>query len=187
VAWPVTEAVLAGPRVVLVPLQARHLDGPYISWLNDEEVCRFNSHNVERYTRADAERYLEDVTASGDLVLAVHLADGGDHVGNISLQGIDRSSRSAEFAVLMGDRRVWGTGCATEAARLLVDHGFRTLGLHRIFAGTMAANEPMRRLAARLGMREEGVLRDGMCKLGTYHDVVLFSVLEGEWEAEPAG
>jgi RimJ/RimL family protein N-acetyltransferase len=179
----VTEALLTGPRVVLVPLESRHLDGPYISWLNDEEVCRFNSHNVERYTRADAEGYLEDVAASGDLVLAVHLSETGAHVGNISLQGIDRSARAAEFAVLMGDRSVWGTGCATEAARLLVGHGFDDLGPPRIFAGTMAANDPMRRLAARLGMREEGVLRDGMFKNGAYHDVILFAVLEEDWAA----
>lgn len=161
-------------------LSERHLDGPYISWLNDPEVTRFNRHGAVTYTRALAEDYLADVEASGDLVLAVHVKDDGRHIGNISLQDFDPSERSADFAILFGDRTAWGSGHATEAGRALVAHGFEALGLERITAGTMVENEAMRSLALRLGMREVGVLSGVMVKDGRSHDVVTFVVLRSD-------
>jgi RimJ/RimL family protein N-acetyltransferase len=83
------------------------------------------------------------------LVLAIEL--DGRHVGNISLQDIDPVGRSADLAIVL-DRSVWGDGVGSEAAELLVAHGFSALNLHRITCGTVAANHGMRRLAERLGM-----------------------------------
>ena len=50
-------------------------------------------------------------------------------------------------------RRHWRQGYATEGARALLDHGFATVGLDEVWAGTMAVNEPSRRVMVKLGMR----------------------------------
>jgi RimJ/RimL family protein N-acetyltransferase len=50
-------------------------------------------------------------------------------------------------------RRHWGHGYATEGATAVLDHGFDTVALDRVWAETMAVNEPSRRVMARLGMR----------------------------------
>jgi hypothetical protein len=47
-------------------------------------------------------------------------------------------------------------GYATEAARALIDHGFRTLALHRIIATYQPENPPSWRGMEKLGMRREG-------------------------------
>lgn len=164
-------------RLRLVSLSGEHLDGPYIDWLNDPEVCRYNRHGEVTYTRVLAEEYLASLKGSDDVVLAVHLLRDGRHIGNISLQGIDWANRSADFAILMGDRAAWGGGYATEAGRALVRYGFDHLGLHRITAGTMVEHEAMRALAIRLGMSQEGVLREAMFKHGEPHDVAIYAVL----------
>ena len=44
-------------------------------------------------------------------------------------------------------------GYATEGASALLDHGFTTVGLHEVWAETMAVNEPSRRVMTKLGMR----------------------------------
>jgi RimJ/RimL family protein N-acetyltransferase len=49
----------------------------------------------------------------------------------------------------------WGRGLATEAARAVLDHGFRTLALPRIAARADTPNAESIRLMERLGMRFE--------------------------------
>ncbi|WP_217702776.1 GNAT family N-acetyltransferase [Nocardioides guangzhouensis] len=49
-------------------------------------------------------------------------------------------------------QRHWRRGYASEGARELVRHGFEDLDLTRIFAQTMAVNEPSRATMASVGM-----------------------------------
>ena len=177
-----TPAFLTGERVVLRPLSPDDADGPYPGWFNDPVVCRHNSHHVFPYSREQALEYIRAVAGGPDLILAIVDRDTGAHIGNVSLQSIDQRSRTAEFAIVVGAREAWGKGLGTEAAWLLLDHGFRELNLRRVAAGTLAANTGMRKLALRIGMREEGVRRQAMYKGGEYHDVVEFGVLRDEFQ-----
>lgn len=50
-------------------------------------------------------------------------------------------------------RRHWRKGLATEGARALLTHGFDTMGLGALWAGTMAVNSGSRGVMRRLGLR----------------------------------
>jgi ribosomal-protein-alanine N-acetyltransferase len=184
---PPRDAFLIGQRVYLRALRDEDADGPYAGWFNDEEVCRGNSHHVHPYTREAALAYIRDTRARKDsLVLAIALIDGAPHVGNVALQRIDPIARSAEFAIVIGERDAWGKGVGKEAGGLICQHGFSALNLHRIHCGTLATNEAMRRLALDLGMREEGTRREAAFKDGRFVDCVEFGVLRAEFAARPA-
>ena len=170
---------LGDGRVSLRPLTADDADGPYPGWFNDAEVCRWNGHHVLPYTRALALEYIAAVQRGPDLVLAIELE--GRHVGNVALQDRDTLHRTADLAIVVGDRTAWGSGVGLAAARLVVGHGFAALGLHRITAATFAENAAMRRLAERLGMVEEGVRRAARFKHGAHRDVVEYGLLATEW------
>ena len=171
---------LVGERIRLRALTAADVDGPYLSWFNDPEVSRLNSHHVFPYTREQALEWVAALPGRRDaLVLAIEL--DGRHVGNISLQDIDPVGRGAELAIVL-DRSVWGEGVGSEAAELIVEHGFSALNLHRIGCGTVAANHGMRRLAERLGMTQEGVRREAVWTDGSYHDIIEYGLLVGEWK-----
>jgi RimJ/RimL family protein N-acetyltransferase len=175
---------LRGQRIDLRALLETDADGPYAGWFNDAETCRGNSHHVRPYSPDDARRYIRETAADpAVLVLAIVQRDDGRHIGNIALQRIHPVHRTAELAIVVGERDAWGRGYATEAARLLCDHGFDALNLHRIGCGTFAGNAGMRRLAERLGMREEGVRRQAAYKDGAYVDVVEYGVLREEYLA----
>jgi ribosomal-protein-alanine N-acetyltransferase len=173
---------LVGERVYLRALSLSDLEGSYVSWLNDPDVCRSNSHHVFPYTAAEAETFIRHAqTARDRIVLAVVDREKDLHIGNISLQKIDVISRSAEFAVLIGDRGYWGRGFATEAADLIVRHGFEALNLHRIHCGTFATNQGMCRLAATLGFKEEGRRREAFFKDGEFLDILEFGLLKADY------
>lgn len=175
-------AFLAGERVCLRPLRETDADGPYADWLNDAEACRGNSHHIFPYTRAEALDYIRQSAARRDaLVLAVTLKADGRHIGNIALQHIHPVNRSAEFSILIGDRTAWGQGYGLEAAQLVFTHAFSELNLERVACGTYGENEAMQKLAARLGMREEGRRRRAVFKGGRYQDVIEYGILRDEF------
>lgn len=173
---------LTGKHVYLRPLTLKDLDGNYISWLNDADVCKHNSHHIFPYTRESAQDYIQRAYTSRDkLILAVSLIDNDMHVGNISLLHIDYMSQNAEFAILLGEKEQWGKGLAKEAAFLLLQHGFDAMNLHRIYCGTFHENTGMQKLALYLGMEKEGVRRNAFFKNGKFVDIVEFGVLKHEF------
>lgn len=171
---------LAGELVVLRPLVESDADGPYPRWLNDPEVCRYNSHHVYPYTPEQAREWIRSIPSRGELVLAIARRDDRTHVGNVSLQSIDRVARSGELAILLGERSAWGRGIGLESARLVVEHGFGSMNLHRIHLGTTEDNVAMRRIAERLGMRQEGVRREAAFNDGRYVDVIEYGLLASD-------
>lgn len=180
----IRDAFLQGKRLYLRSLIESDADGPYSTWFNDEEVCAGNSHHVRPYTREAALDYIRYARQTNDsLILAIVLRAGDRHVGNIALGSINRLYRSAEFSIVIGDKSSWGKGYSKEAAQLLCDHGFAAMNLHRIGCGTFQDNEPMKKLAAALGMKEEGRRREAAFKHGGYLDIIEFGVLRDEYES----
>jgi len=178
---------LETPRLSLRPLVPADADGPYLRWFNDPEVCRYNSHHVFPYRREEALAYIERVARSQrDLALAIVQRSDGRHIGNIALQAIDPVNRTAEFAIVVGERDCWGKGYSKEAALPLLRHGFTALNLNRIYCGTPADHLPMRRLATSLGMQEEGVRRQALYKENQYLDLVEYGLLRPEYLAATA-
>jgi len=169
---------IEGKTVDLRPLSLEDVSDTYVGWLNDAEVCEFNSHHVYPNTHELAVEYVTRVRSQkDDLVLAVIAKDTKKHIGNISLQNINPVNRSAEFAILMGDKGSWGKGIGTEAAKLIVKHGFEQLNLHRIYCGTSEENIAMQKLAIALGFQQEGVRKDGMYKNGAFRDIIEYGLL----------
>lgn len=169
---------LMGERLYLRALCAEDATGDWAQWFNDPEVCRFNNHHRFPGGAAANLAYLDRLHASRDaLALAIVWKDQQRHIGNIALQNIDWINRSAEFAIVLGDKAFWGLGVGREAGALLVRHGLEELNLHRIHCGTSADNQGMRKLALALGMREEGRRRQAIFKHGQYLDVIEFGLI----------
>jgi RimJ/RimL family protein N-acetyltransferase len=173
-----------GSEHFLRALRAEDLEGAYPGWFEDQETCRYNSHGKFFPSRAALAAYVEATATGTDrIVLAIcHDVDG--HVGNVSLQDISLIDRSAEFAILLGDRRHRGRDLGYLAGRALFAHGFDKLGLERIHCGTAAGNEGMRRLALKLGMTHEGTRREAIFLEGKREDLLEFGILRREFSPD---
>jgi ribosomal-protein-alanine N-acetyltransferase len=68
----------------------------------------------------------------------------------------------------------------SDAVRALIPFIFRTLGLHRIEAACLTANQASRSLLAQAGFREEGLARRYLLINGQWADHLLFALLEDE-------
>ena len=172
-------------RLLLRPLCLEDAKGDYPNWLNDKEVCRYNSHGDETYTQQMACEYITFVNNSTTHnVFAIVDKSANRHIGNISLQKIDRKNRNAEFAILIGAKEYWGSGYAFEASKTLLHYGFSILKLHRIYCGTSKANVPMQTLAKKLGFQQEGCFREALYKDGQYYDIIHYGLLHRAYSFE---
>ena len=97
---------------------------PYIDWLNDADVCHGNDRHRWPHGLTQARDFIG--AAAGDrnnLVLAIELLNGEEHIGNIALQNIDPIHCSAKLSILIGSKTSWGKNYGLEAGRLMVRYG----------------------------------------------------------------
>jgi len=74
-----------------------------------------------------------------------------------------------------------GRGLVTRAVRVLLDIGFREIGLHRIEIRAGVDNVRSRAIPERLGFTREGVERGRERGSNGFYDTVAYSILEDEW------
>ncbi|AUG78404.1 Acetyltransferase [Kitasatospora sp. MMS16-BH015] len=105
-------------------------------------------------------------------------------VGEVVLNQWNEGNRSCNFRCLLtAEGRDRGLG--TEAIRLLLDHAFTRVGLHRVSLTVLEFNPRARRVYEKVGFVAEGVLRDDLWYDGAWYDSTVMSVLAHEWP--PAG
>ena len=115
---------------------------------------------------------------------AITLAASGTAVGAAELRAIDREHHHGELSFWIGVPW-WGQGLVTEAGQAVLRFGFGQLQLNRIYAFHMVRNPASGRVLAKLGLREEGLLRQCVQKWGRFEDVVVRAILRDDWEALP--
>jgi ribosomal-protein-serine acetyltransferase len=71
------------------------------------------------------------------------------------------------------------------AVKALIDEGFQQLVLNRIQARVATGNYQSQAVCERLGLKKEGVLRQGEWLYDHYVDLTMNSVLRTEWKEQP--
>ena len=175
---------LEGPRIYLRPVEPSDVGGDYLTWVNDPTVTKFLDVGAVPTNLVTLQRYVEKLGESPDHVfLAIIRKEDDRHVGNIKLGPINWVHRRAYLGLLLGDPSSRGKGLGGEAIELVLEHGFRTLNLHRIELGCYAAHSAAVALYQKLGFTIEGRIREEYYKQGLHHDIFKFGMLYREWVA----
>ena len=77
----------------------------------------------------------------------------------------------------------WGKGYATEAARAMLDFGFRELGVQRIWAWCNAENRASSRVLEKLGMHLSRRITEDQYFKDRWWDTLAYEITRPEWEA----
>ena len=110
---------------------------------------------------------------------AIELRERPGLVGGVELGALDNPHRCADLRFWVAEEE-WGHGFATEAASAVVHYGFHDLHLHRIDAMHLVRSDAAGAVLRKIGMEQEGVLRERVRKGGRFEDVALYAVLAGE-------
>jgi ribosomal-protein-alanine N-acetyltransferase len=155
----VTAVVLETDRLILRRLTMDDLDD-LAALYRDPEVRRYFPEGVltREQTRAELEWVIGVYYGRyGYGLWATILKETGAFIGRCGLLPWEIDGRAEVEVAYLLDRRQWGRGLATEAARAIVDHAFATLPVDRLICLIDPGNRPSREVATRVGMR---LLRD---------------------------
>ena len=175
---------LLGQRVVLEPLATTHADA-MIEAASDGQLWKLWYTSVPTPDRmaADIQRRLALQRAGTMLPFAV-LDTHRRVVGMTTFMNIDAVHRRLEIGSTWYARSAQRTGLNTEAKRLLLTHAFEDLQCIAVEFRTHWMNLQSRAAIARLGAKQDGVLRNHqLASDGTLRDTVVFSIVASEWPA----
>ena len=142
----------------IAPFCERHLTAKYVSWLNDPIVVRFSEQRHYKHTLQTCLDYFVSQQKSANYFLAIEHEDRAfGHVGNIGVT-VDLNNNIADLAIIIGDKRVWGTGVGSRAWNAAIRTLIDTIGFRIVTAGTMEVNKPMVKLMKSSGMHIYGII-----------------------------
>ena len=137
---------------------------------------------------AAIERRLELQAAGRMAPWAVISRASGLAVGMTTYMNIDASNRRVEIGSTWLGRDAQGTGVNPAAKLLLLARAFDDLGCIAVEFRTHWHNAQSRAAIARLGAKQDGVLRNHqLWRNGTLRDTVVFSIIDSKWPAVRQG
>lgn len=181
----VAPVTLRGTHATLEPLAATHLDGIRAA-AADGELWRLWYTSVPA---PDAtERWFataQDMRERQDAMpFAVRDNQSGDVVGSTRYFNVDAPNRRLEIGHTWYAKRAQRTAVNTECKLLLLTHAFEILGCIAVEFRTHWFNHASRTAIARLGAKQDGVLRNHqLMPDGSRRDTVVFSIIDAEWLA----
>jgi [ribosomal protein S5]-alanine N-acetyltransferase len=104
-------------------------------------------------------------------------------MGEVSLGSVLRGPFQSAFIGYWIDEKHAGNGYTPEGVTLVIRYGFETLGLHRLEAAIVPRNDRSRRVADKLGLRDEGTARRFLQIRGVWEDHVRYAITSEEWNA----
>ena len=115
-------------------------------------------------------------------ILCLLAAANGDVVGSTRYFNVDPLNRRLEIGHTWYAKRAQRTAINTECKLLLLTHAFETLGCIAVEFRTHWFNHASRAAIARLGAKQDGVLRNHqLLPDGSKRDTVVFSIIDAEW------
>ncbi|MFN8376424.1 MAG: GNAT family protein [Anaerolineae bacterium] len=170
------------PRLVLREFQAGDFEAVY-AYETRAETHRYEQNIVSaasiRETLEQAQRWAHD-NPRIYYRLAVTLCPTRQVIGHVSL--ILNHPQISEWEIGWTiDPDYWRKGYATEAARAVLDMAFRQLQAHRVVAFCHVLNAASVAVMEKLGMQQEGRLRQVRCWNAGWSDEFVYALLESDW------
>jgi RimJ/RimL family protein N-acetyltransferase len=179
---------LTGQHVILEPLSHAHHDG-LTAAAQDGELWKlwYTSVPTPDGMAAEISRRLSLQEQGSMLPFTTRLTDPatggpGRIIGMTTYMNIDAGMPRVEIGSTWNAASAHGTGTNVDSKLLLLRHAFETLGCPAVEFRTHWLNHQSREAIARLGAKQDGVLRNhSRTKDGVLRDTVVFSILEHEW------
>ncbi|RPH42910.1 MAG: N-acetyltransferase [Burkholderiales bacterium] len=127
---------------------------------------------------------LAQQAAGGALPFVVRRLRDGRIVGSTRYMNVEPVQRRLEIGTTFYSASVQRSALNTECKRLLLQHAFEALGCIAVEFRTHWFNQRSREAIARLGAKQDGVLRNHQrLPDGSLRDTVVFSIIDSEWPA----
>lgn len=176
------QPILKSERLILRPFNL--LDAKRVQELAGNKLIADTTLLIPHpYPDGAAEEWINKIQAKADkeeaFVYAITLKENTELIGAVGLQ-INQDFNTAEIGYWIGVP-FWNNGYATEAAGVMLKHGFESLGLYKIHAHHMSNNSSSGKVMIKNGMKKEGHFKEHIFKNGVYLDAEFYGILKKDY------
>lgn len=174
---------LAGAHSILEPLSLDHLDGIKEA-VKDGELWNLWFTSIPSPEKAEAyiKTALDMRENAGAMPFIVREKGTGKIIGCTRYFNVDEANQRLEIGYTWYAESYQRTAVNTECKYLLLSHAFEKLEAIAVEFRTHWHNLKSRAAIARLGAKQDGVLRNHTKSAdGVYRDTVVFSIINLEW------
>lgn len=152
-------------------------------WRNDKELIE-KLVAPYRYINSDVDvMWFQQYMSSRNSNVRCAIVDSEDLiVGLVSLTDIDYLNQSADFRLMVGEKKNRGKGIGTFAVMEMLQHAFSNLNLNRVELTVLSDNEVAKNLYEKCGFVYEGKKRKSNYKNGKFVDILIYSILREEFD-----
>lgn len=176
---------LESENITLTPLTMAHADA-LVNAATDGELWKLwftsvpKAETISEYIATA----LEQKSKGLSLPFVVIQKASGEVIGSTRFCNADHVNQRVEIGYTWYSKAYQKTSCNTECKLLLLTHAFETLNTIAVEFRTSWHNQASRAAIARLGAKQDGVLRNHQrLPNGGYRDTVVFSIINTEWLA----
>jgi RimJ/RimL family protein N-acetyltransferase len=127
------------------------------------------------YSREDGMKFIK-MTMEQNPRQVMAIAIDGEVSGAIGVHPqTDIHRKNAELGYWLAEP-FWGKGIITEAVKQMVDYGFRTFDIDRIYARPFGDNRASQRVLEKAGFKLEARFKNTLIKNGVYQDELVYAV-----------
>lgn len=161
-------------RLLVRPFCKADITPRYLSWLSDAEVLRFSNQRFVRHDSESSMRYLESFCGTSNDFLSIEMLADRRCVGTVTVYR-NRFHGTSDIGIMIGDRRIWGTGVGLEAWSAVLNRVLGEPDIRKVTGGTLRPNLAMVRIFKRSGMHLEAVRVGQEVLDGKPVDVLLYA------------
>jgi len=146
-------------------------------WRNAKGIYEFNTQFTLLNMKEQKNWFNQIHEKNSNSMMFIITNKKNQPIGVCGLIHINRTERCADVAIILGKQRLHGQGLGSEILQLLVEYGFKKLGLHRIGAEIFEYNQISVRLFEKLGFEYESTMRETLWRNGRWWNIHIFSLL----------
>ena len=139
-----------------------------------------NEPYLPKNIQHDADFWLNSIGDTKRVFFAIRARTKPEIIGHVQIMAIEPIHRSAMLGILVGDPKNRGNGYGSEAMRLAIDYCWRHLNLSRLTLSVHSSNASAIALYKKLGFEIEGVLRRHQFIDGSWVDLTLMAIMQGD-------
>ena len=169
-------------QVYLRPISLSDVNEDYMGWLNDKEITKGLMISNTTTTIESLREYVESKIVDPEVYMYAIVDRQTDiHIGNIKFDKFDWVSSTCELGILIGNKKFWRRGIASEVVRATLVNIFENLNIRKVLLAVFSNNPAAIKLYSKIGFNQEGCLKDHILVESEYVDKYYMSLFKSEF------
>ena len=148
----------------------------YVNWFSNKEIVRYSDNQYRSFSLEGQRLYVESCFNNNEIRLFGIFIDEM-HIGNILLNGIGSIHKRAELTYVIGEKKYWGQGIASNAIATIIEISKKDYNLKKLFAGIAKNNIGSKKVLEKNGFELEGIRKKHLYYNNVFEDQLDYGLI----------